>query len=1019
MNFKKFATSIMSFVLFLGLAVNASAQNVVKGKVVDQNGQPVIGAAVLVLEDATKGAITDENGDWSLDVKAGQTLQFSSIGFVTSTSKVGSAGVINITLNEDVNLLDDVVVIGYGTARKADLTGATSSMNGSRLKSTTSPLLANQLQGQMAGVQVTRSSGNPASGATIRVRGVTTISNNDPLVIIDGVPGNLNDVASEDVKDIQVLKDAASAAIYGSRAAAGVILVTTKRAKSKEFNMSYNFETGIDKPTAVPQFANAVEWMKGCNEMRYNDGGKTLNEAYSDELINSYNAKHLADPDSYPDVDWMSYLKKTASHQRHSFTVSGGTDKIKTNFSMNYYNSDRILEVGDYSRLNLRSSNDLQINDWIHATADFNVIYSNQVNPHNNVGSYMYENSLMPAEWTNGQLAEGKDGDNPYAVTILSGQSTGKGYRLSGKMQIDLTPVKGLTLSAAAAPSYYFYKGKDHVTKYNVYKINGDAMNGQNYPATNLSESRNDSHNLTMQFYANYKLDVNKHSFSAMAGYEDYQNEWENTGASRSNYSLDNYPYLNIGPADYQYNSGSAGHNAYRSVFGRVMYSYANKYLLQANVRADGSSRFSKSCRWGVFPSVSAGWVISEEPWFKNGVVSYMKLRASYGQLGNERISDSEHPNQAILNFGTGYIPNTATGTTDIVQTAYQSDYAFDTITWETTTTYGLGLDANFFDGRLRFSGDVYHKETSDMLVQIGFPLYFGMNPPKNNAALMYTNGWDLELGWNDHVGDFNYGVNFNISDYRSKMGYMADRQEISGNKITEEGSYYQEWYMYKSDGIILNEAGMYDANGDKIAVISSNDKPGCIKYVDLGGGADGEPDGKITASGDRTRLGNSLPEYLYGGSLFAEWKGIDFNVSFQGVGHQLKYWSWAATPYNYQTYSCPKNLIDSHWSPAATDEQNAKAKYPMITTGNTNNVYAASDFYLFNGAYCRVKNITLGYTLPKSFTQKLSINKLRLYTAINDLPAFSKYPKGYDPEWDKSSDFIMTSFIFGVNLTF
>ena len=243
-------------------------------------------------------------------------------------------------------------------------------------------------------------------------------------------------------------------------------------------------------------------------------------------------------------------------------------------------------------------------------------------------------------------------------------------------------------------------------------------------------------------------------------------------------------------------------------------------------------------------------------------------------------------------------------------------------------------------------------------------------------------------------------------------MGYMADRQSISSNKLTEEGSYYQEWYMYQSKGIILNESSMYDDNGDKIAVLTSNDKPGCIQYVDQDG------DGKITASNDRVKLGNSLPELLYGGSLNASWKGLDFNLSFQGIGHQLSYLSWPCTPYLYQAYSCPKNLTDSHWSPFASDEENSKAKFPMFTT-NTTNTMAASDFYLFNGAYMRIKDITLGYTIPASITKKAHINKLRVFCSINDLPAFSNYPKGYDPEWNRSGDLLMTSYIFGINLNF
>ena len=443
------------------------------------------------------------------------------------------------------------------------------------------------------------------------------------------------------------------------------------------------------------------------------------------------------------------------------------------------------------------------------------------------------------------------------------------------------------------------------------------------------------------------------------------------------------------------------------------MYSFANRYLLQANFRADGSSRFAKSNRWGYFPSFSAGWVISEEPFFNNqGFMNFLKLRASWGKLGNERIG-SEFPYQALLTFSTNpRIPNNKTGVNDIAQTAAQITYAVNDISWETTTTYGAGVDMSMFNSRLRLSYDWYYKKTEDMLLTIGFPSYFGYNAPENNAADMYTKGWDFELSWNDQIGDFSYGASFNLSDYRSRMGYMADKQSFSGSKITEEGSYYQEWYLYQSMGIILNEAAMTE-NGQKIPVLTANDKPGCIRYEDIDG------DGKITASNDRVRSGNSLPELLYGGSIWASWKGFDFNLSFQGIGHQNAYWSWGSQPYLYTAYACPKILLDSHWSTDNSDEVNAKVKYPMITT-NTSNVYAASTFYLFNGAYCRVKNITLGYTIPQNITRKISLNKVRFYVAANDLPAmFHNYPKGYDPEWNKTGDYITTSTIFGVNITF
>ncbi len=992
-------------------AIQQQKNKHITGKIIDSNGEPIIGANV-VEKGTTNGSITDIEGSFNISVASNATLSISYIGYKSIDIKIDARDSYNIILNEDSEMLDEVVVIGYGTARKIDLTGSTSSLGGDKLKMKSTPQLSSQLQGQMAGVQITRSNGDPSAGATIRVRGITTISTNDPLVIVDGVPGTLTDIAPEDVKDIQVLKDAASAAIYGSRAAAGVILVTTKRAKNKEFHLSYNGEYGIDTPTAKPKFANAVQWMNGLNELAYNDGASSPHSLYSEDIINNYAQLRAEDPDRYADTDFMDLgLKSSTHHQRHSLSLSGGTDKLKTNFSFNYYDSEALINTKNYERFNIRTNNDYTINSWIHANVDLNLLYSNATEPHASISELMERAPIYNAYWSDGRFADGKDGDNPIAQRELSGSMKKQNYRVGGKLQLDLTPIEGLTLTAIVAPQYSFYKGKDHKKRYEVYRITGDPIPGTFYSSTSLSESRNDNHSLTKQFYANYKLQLRRHSIGLMAGYEDYSYKWEEEGASRTNYSLVNFPYLNLGPEDYQFNSGKAGHNAYRSFFGRIMYSWADRYMLQANIRSDGSSRFADGHRWGTFPSISAGWVISEEPWFNKSIIDFLKLRGSIGQLGNERIG-SEFPYQAKLTFGTGFIPNASTGVADVVQTAYQTDYAFKDLTWETTTTYGIGTDITLLDNRLHSSIDYYYKKTTDMLMEVGFPSYFGYNAPQSNAADMNTRGWDLELSWNDRINDFRYGVSFNLSDYRSKMGYMADRQKINSNKIIEEGSYYNEWYGYKSLGIILNEAAMLDENGNKIPVLTNNDKPGNIRYQDIDG------DGKITASNDRVRLGNSLPEMQYGGSIWAEWKGIDFNVSFQGIGHQLSYWSWPGTPFNYQAYACPLNLIESHWSPTATDAENANAKYPKLTT-NSANIYAKSDFYLFNGAYMRIKNITLGYTLPSDITKKFFVNKLRVYFSANDLPAFSKYPEGYDPEWNRSGDLLLSSYIFGLNVSF
>ena len=1006
------------------------------GKVVDTNGDPVIGATVKE-QGTSNGTISDMDGNFSFEVADNADLEVSYVGYQSLHIKVQNGKVPAIILKEDTETLDEVVVVGYGTMKKRDLTGAVSSISANKLKERSFGNALQSMAGQISGVQITQTQGAPGMAPTIKVRGSSSINaGTSPLYVIDGIPledntgtnaagkasdmsfnsNPLNNINPNDIESIEILKDASSAAIYGSRAAAGVILITTKRAKDKNFHLSYSLEYGIDAPPAKPRFANAVQWMQGYNELAYNDGASSLHSAYSEDLINNYAQLRAEDPDRYPDTDFMGMgIKSSTHHQRHSFSLSGGTEKLKTNFSLNYYNADALYDKKNYERFNVRSNNDYNINNWIHANVDVNLLYSSTVTPHSAEGSiikdFMARSPLYNSYWVDGSYADGKDGDNPFALHDLGGTVKGQNYRINGKIQLDLTPIEGLTLTAIAAPQYTFYKGKDHKKKYDVFRISGDAIPGSGYATTSLNETRNDTHSLTMQFYANYKLQLKRHSIGLMAGYEDYSYNWENEGASRTNYSLVNFPYLNLGPEDYQYNSGNAGHNAYRSFFGRIMYSWADRYMLQANIRSDGSSRFADGHRWGTFPSVSAGWVISEEPWFNKSVINYLKLRGSIGQLGNERIG-SEFPYQAKLTFGTGFIPNASTGSSDVVQTAYQTDYAFNTITWETTTTYGIGADITLLNNRLRASADYYYKKTTDMLMEVGFPSYFGYNAPQNNAADMNTKGWDLELSWSDQINDFRYGASFNISDYRSKMGYMANRQKIDGTKITEEGSYYNEWYGYKNLGIILNDAAMYDEDGNPIAVLTNNDKAGNIRYLDI------DKDGKITASNDRVRLGNSLPELQYGGSLWAEWKNFDFNLSFQGIGHQLVYWSWPGTPFNYQAYACPLNLIENHWSPTATDAENAKAKYPKLTTNNTN-IYANSDFYLFNGAYMRIKNITLGYTIPSEITKKFFVNKLRVYFSANDLPAFSKYPDGYDPEWDRSSDLIMSSYIFGLNVSF
>ena len=986
------------------------------GSIVDKNGAPIIGAGVTIA-GTTTGAVTDEFGNFSLEAKPTDELTVSCIGYVTQKIALNGKSSINIVLAEDKELLDEVVVIGYGSARKGDLTGPISSVKGESLTERSAQMLSTAMQGQLSGVQVTRSSGGPGSGATIRVRGVTTMSNNDPLVIIDGVPGSLNDVIASDVETMSVFKDAASASIYGSRAAAGVIVITTKRASKDKFNVDYSYEYSIDKPTTRPSNGDVIDWMNVQNEVKWNDGASNPYSQYSQETINSWMENNAKDPYHYPNTDWVDLLlKKTASHQQHNLNVIGGTDKLRSKFSFTYQTGDGYYEHKSYDRYAGRMNNDFNITPWLHAALDVHFSTSESISPStvNPIyGAYLIAPYYNPY-WEDGRYADVKDGANYLAALKDGGTNSGKYYKFGGKLQLDVTPFKGLTLSAVFAPEFTFYKGKNFQKAVNVYYENGSSITAQFCKATSLTESRNDTNSRTYQFYANYKGRWGDHSVSAMAGYEGYTYKWENEGAWRNNYTLDTYPYLNIGPEDYQYNSGNAGHNAYESVFGRVIYSFKERYILQANIRGDGSSRFSSKYRWGAFPSVSAGWVASAEPWFPSTwKIDFLKLRASVGTLGNERISSSEFPYQALMTFGNSYMYDKSKNSVVAVQNAAQVYYAFDDITWETTKTYGVGLDMNMLGSRLNFTGDLYYKKTSDMLLTLGFPSYVGFSAPTQNAGDMHTKGWEIEIGWHDQIGEVSYGASFNLSDYRSKMGYLGDKKTVNGNYLLEKGSYYNEWYMYKTDGLFITDADLYDADGNKYPTLTRNDKAGNIKYVDV------KEDGVINAD-DKVKLGNSQPEYIFGGNIYAGWKAFDLSVSFQGVGHRKVLFSsdWIQ-PLKEQWGTVPSLLLGNYWSQNNTEAQNRKAKYPRLTYTNTTNTYTGSDFWLFNGGYFRIKNITLGYSLPENLLHKIFVKGLRVYFTVTDMPAISNYPKGWDPEVGSWSDFISTSYTFGARINF
>ncbi|MDR2627287.1 MAG: TonB-dependent receptor [Dysgonamonadaceae bacterium] len=1012
-------------VIFLTVCFCGFSQNEisVSGIILDRQGEPITGASVLE-KGTMRGTITDVDGKFLLNVSdKNAVLTFSYLGFKRQDVALNGKLSLSIRMEEDEHVLDEMVVVGYGVVKKKDLTGALSTLQGSAISERKTTTVSQALQGAIPGVMVTRNNSAPGAGADIRIRGITTIGDSRPLVIVDGAPADLDNINPNDIENMTVLKDAAAASIYGARAAAGVIVITTKRAKDNRFSLEYNFEYGLEIPTKQPEYADARGYMQTVNEIRWNDNGNIPggeDNTYSRNIIDNYSQLHRENPDKYPDTNWSDViLKSNAPRQTHSIIMSGGTEKLKTNASFAYDKREGLYEGREYERFTTKVNNNLTFNKYLAGHIDLNFRRSQSLTA---VVDPMYSTRvaapIYPAVWQDGRIANGKDGVNDYGVLKYGGNDRHWNHMLSGQIGLDISPLSGLKVSALFSPIFNFEKTKRFTKQVPWYTAEDPTVRGgylspaQGMALINeLNENRNDNYSTTSQLLINYANTFGKHSIDLLAGFEEFYYFNEGLSAGRTQYLLTAFPYLDQGPLEGISNSGSAFENAYRSFFGRVMYNYRNKYLAQANLRYDASSRFDKKYRWGAFPSVSLGWVMSEEEFMQNcTVVSFLKLRGSWGNLGNERIGN--YPYQSTVKIGN---PVFLYEGNEVVseQAAAQAILAVQDITWETTETYDLGLDVNFFNNRLRFSGDYYKKTTKGMLLELQIPMYMGFDNPNQNAGEMHTTGWEFELGWHDRVGDLSYSASFNLSDFRSIMGSLKGT-EFMGDQVKFEGSEFNEWYGYRAVGIYQTQEQVNNSakTGDNIQV-------GDLQYVDISG-KDGIPDGNISPEYDKVLLGGSLPRFMYGGNISLAYKNIDFGIVFQGIGKQ----NARLTPFMIKPLwdnwgNAPVSIQGKYFSHYNTPEQNAAALYPRLSETTRDNNYAMSDHWIFNGAYFRLKNITLGYTIPEKISKKFQIQNLRIFSSLSDCMVISNYPKGWDPEGGDSTYPITMSVLFGLSAKF
>jgi TonB-linked SusC/RagA family outer membrane protein len=993
----------------------------VTGKVLDEEGKQ-LGGVSITLKSTRKGVTADNDGKFSIQVPEGEdVLVFSFVGFEDTEVKVTKSSELTIRLKRKEAKVEEVVVVGYTTQKKKDLTGAVSTLSGKLITERRTTQVSTALQGAIPGVMVTRNGARGAMGsASIRIRGITTIGDSNPLVIVDGIPvSDVDQVNAADIDNLTVLKDAASASIYGSRAASGVILITTKRAKSGQGSFNYTFENGFDTPTQIPGMVDAIGYMNMVNEMTWNDGGNGTNKypTFTKDFIEGYAANNLKNPDEYPNVNMRELVFKNISpRQTHMINFAGGSNFVKSSASIKYEKVGGFYDNKDFSRIFARTNNDFTFNKIIGGSLDLNFRRSISTDPTydnrgNLLGPVLTHAPTFAAIWADGRPAFGKNGDNVFGSVKYGGTEKNWNNQIGGKLSMDIKPLEGLKISGILSPIFNFNDSKKFTKKVDIFSATDPTqLLGQLQDpwgagrTTMLAEQRNTDFSLTNQLLINYLKSFGSHDFTVFAGIENYYYKNETLSASRDQYLFDSYPYLNQGPRALIDNSGGAFETAYSSQFGRLTYSYKSKYLIQANIRRDGSSRFASDYRWGTFPSVSAGWVISNESFLKNSnIFNFLKLRFSWGALGNERIGN--YPYLGVMSFNNAafYQNNVPIA----LQTAGQIQYAIRDISWEKTESSDIGIDANFLNNRLRFTGDVYSKKTKDMLLGLQIPMFVGFDNPDQNTGEMVTRGIDLDLGWNDNIGELNYSISFNLSHFTSKMGDLGGT-EFLGSRVKKKDSEFDEWYGYRAAGIYQTQD---DVNNS--AKLNNNVKVGDMKYVDISG-PDGKPDGRISPEYDRVLLGSSQPQWMYGGNMNLEYKGFSFSVAFQGIGKQLR--EIQGTGYFTSGWgNFPTNIVGKYFSVNNTPEQNLKAQFPRLSNANQGSNTAMSDYRLFNGRYFRLKNLTIGYTIPKRVTQRALINNMRVYASATDLFLLSKFPKGFDPEGLG----IIATIMGGVSITF
>ena len=976
----------------------------ITGTVVDSKGEPVIGANVLE-KGTTNGTITDLDGNFTLTVAPNAVLQVSYIGYKSQEIPVAGKKSFKISLKEESETLQEVVVVGYGVQKKVNLTGSVSSVSAKDIQDVPVANTATLLQGRMPGLVMTQNGAQAGhDDPEIRVRGVGTFGNNNPMVLIDGVEGTLaqiSDIPSADIENISVLKDAASASIYGVRAANGVILITTKKGKAGKVSVNYSGNYTLQTPGITPNFVDSYNWALMRNEV--NPG------TYDDAALQAL--KTGSDPDHYANTDWLDEILRNGNMHQHHLSVSGGNENTKYMTSVSYSNQEGIMKETGVEKFAFRSNVDTKIKRF-----NFGINVSGNMNdvddPASDVGTVMrwvswFARPTVPARYQNGHYGyvdgswtDAEQFKNPLELMSL-GYRENKQYRFNGKAYAGFDIFKGLKFRTSYAYSYYANDKKNYSPKAPArYDAEGNIKKNQ-LPNNSLTQSHYKDVTWTNENILTYDNKFGAHSLSVMAGHSVLSNTINFFSAGKQGFPTEGIFELDGGTK----NPSSGGYSQqYRlqSFFGRINYSYADKYLFEANVRHDGSSRMPKGHRYATFPSVSAGWVFSNEAFMEKYDWLFGKLRFSWGKLGNQEIGNYAYL-ASLGASGNYYFNQGGDPSTGMIQTSVPNE----DIKWETTRTFNVALDLGFFNNRIQTTFEWFDKKTSDILMQLPMPGIFlgSLGAPYQNVGEVRNRGWEWNVGYQDHKGDWNWYANFNLSHVDNEILKMGDLDErIGGSTINRVGEPIGAYYGYKAEGIYRTEADLQrkNANGQLIKQNGLEPKLGDVMFADVNN------DGNITPA-DRVIIGNPFPKYSYGFNIGAGWKGFDLSTFWQGVAGIYRY--------NWESTTDLKGNRTERWIDRYSPD-NVNGSMPRL--GNTmNDEY--SSFWLEKSNYLRLKNLEFGYTFGA--LPKLGVSKLRVYFAGTNLLTITPLDN-WDPEkssGDARNDVHpnVQTYSFGVNVTF